>query len=63
VLDEGVNVPDANVGIILSGTGSSREYRQRLGRILRPSEKPAKLYELVSRGTGEVQTSYRRKAT
>jgi superfamily II DNA or RNA helicase len=63
VLDEGVNVPDANVGIILSGTGSNREYRQRLGRILRPSGKPAKLYELVSRGTGEVQTSYRRKAT
>lgn len=63
VLDEGVDVPDANVGIILSGTGSNREYRQRLGRILRPSEKPAKLYEIVSRGTGEVQTSYRRKAT
>lgn len=63
VLDEGVDVPDANVGIILSGTGSSREYRQRLGRILRPSEKPAKLYELVSRGTGEVQTSSRRKET
>ncbi|MFB6362067.1 MAG: DEAD/DEAH box helicase, partial [Halobacteriales archaeon] len=63
VLDEGVDVPDANVGVILSGTGSNREYRQRLGRILRPSERTAKLYELVSRGTGEVQTSYRRKAT
>ena len=63
VLDEGIDVPDANVGIILSGTGSSREYRQRLGRILRPSDTPAKLYELVSRGTGEVQTSYRRQAT
>lgn len=63
VLDEGVNVPDANVGVILSGTGSNREYRQRLGRILRPSETPAKLYELVSRGTGEMQTSYRRKSS
>lgn len=61
VLDEGVDVPDANVGIILSGTGSSREYRQRLGRILRPSGDTAKLYEIVSKGTGEVQTSYRRR--
>lgn len=61
VLDEGVDVPDANIGIILSGTGSSREYRQRLGRILRPSDKKAKLYEIVSKETGEIQTSYRRK--
>lgn len=62
VLDEGVDVPDANVGIILSGTGSSREYRQRLGRILRPSGETARLYELVSSGTGEIRTSTRRKA-
>jgi superfamily II DNA or RNA helicase len=60
VLDEGVDVPDANVGIILSGTGSSREYRQRLGRILRPSGDVARLYEIVSSGTGEVRTAYRR---
>src|SRR5919108_6270594 len=32
VLDEGVDVPDAELGIILSGTGSSREFIQRLGR-------------------------------
>jgi superfamily II DNA or RNA helicase len=62
VLDEGVDVPDAIVGIILSGTGSSREYRQRLGRILRPSGETARLYELVSSGTGEIRTSTRRKA-
>lgn len=62
VLDEGVDVPEANVGIILSGTGSVREFIQRLGRILRPREgKQAVLYELVSRQTGEVRTSYRRK--
>jgi len=35
VLDEGVDVPDANVGVILSGSGSRREFVQRLGRILR----------------------------
>jgi superfamily II DNA or RNA helicase len=61
VLDEGIDVPDANVGIILSGTGSSREYQQRLGRILRPSGGAARLYEIVSSGTGEIRTSARRK--
>jgi superfamily II DNA or RNA helicase len=61
VLDEGVDVPDANVGIILSGTGSSREYRQRLGRILRPSARPARLYELVSNDTTEVKAAARRR--
>jgi len=62
VLDEGIDVPEANVGIILSGTGSSREYIQRLGRILRPAKnKMAILYEIVTRNTMEVRTSYRRK--
>ncbi|QPV62418.1 DEAD/DEAH box helicase family protein [Halosimplex litoreum] len=36
VLDEGVDVPDANVAVVLSGSGSEREFTQRLGRILRP---------------------------
>src|SRR5512136_2650359 len=34
VLDEGIDVPDADVGVILSGTGSERAFIQRLGRIL-----------------------------
>lgn len=62
VLDEGVDVPDASVGIILSGTGSKREYIQRLGRILRKRDgKVAKLVEVVSANTIEMRTSYRRK--
>lgn len=60
VLDEGVDVPDANVGIIMSGSGSAREFIQRLGRILRPNKEKAILYELVSLDTSEVQTSRRR---
>ena len=63
VLDEGIDVPEANVGIIVSGTGSSREFIQRLGRLLRPREgKKAVLYELITKGTKEVRTSYRRKS-
>jgi len=62
VLDEGVDVPEANIGIILSGTGSKREFIQRLGRILRKKgNKKAVLYEIVSRETTEVRSSYRRR--
>ncbi len=62
VLDEGVDVPDASVGIVLSGTGSKREYIQRLGRILRKVEgKTARLLEIVSRETIEAGISRRRR--
>jgi superfamily II DNA or RNA helicase len=36
-LDEGLNVPETDVGIIVSSTNSSRQRIQRLGRILRRS--------------------------
>src|SRR5262249_61017352 len=38
VLNEGVDVPAAGVGIVLSGSGSTRENVQRLGRVLRKVE-------------------------
>jgi superfamily II DNA or RNA helicase len=62
VLDEGLDVPDASIAIIMSGSGSNRQFIQRLGRILRKSPgKEAVLYELVSAGTAEIYMSYRRK--
>ncbi len=62
VLNEGVDVPAANVGIVLSGTGSVREHVQRLGRLLRKQgDKQALLYEVVTRGTAEEFTSERRR--
>jgi len=61
VLDEGVDVPDASVGLVLGGTGSNREYVQRLGRLLRKKEgKTARLIEIISKETMEVGTSRRR---
>jgi superfamily II DNA or RNA helicase len=61
VLDEGVDVPDASVGLVLGGTGSNREYVQRLGRLLRKKEgKLARLIEIISKETMEVGTSHRR---
>ncbi len=62
VLNEGVDVPEAAVGIIVSGSGSVREHVQRLGRILRPQPgKVAVLYEILSAGTAEAYTSERRR--
>lgn len=62
VLNEGVDIPDANVAIVISGSGSVREHVQRLGRILRKKgDKRARLYELVTEDTGEAFTSERRR--
>ncbi len=62
VLNEGVDVPDANVAVILSGSSSVREHVQRLGRILRKKgDKRAVLYELVTQATTETYTSDRRR--
>jgi superfamily II DNA or RNA helicase len=64
VLNEGVDVPDARIAIILSGTSSTREYIQRLGRVLRKgntSNKQAILYEVIAENTSEENTAKRRK--
>lgn len=62
VLNEGVDVPAASVGIILSGTASVREHVQRLGRLLRKfADKRALLYEVVTQGTAEEHASDRRR--
>ncbi|WP_255190881.1 DEAD/DEAH box helicase [Natronobeatus ordinarius] len=63
VLDEGVDVPDANVAVVLSGSGSEREFTQRLGRILRPKDDGGRalLYEVVSGDTAEERVADRRR--
>jgi superfamily II DNA or RNA helicase len=62
VLNEGVDVPDARVGVVLSGSGSVREHVQRLGRILRQRPgKRALLYEVCSAQTAESGISERRR--
>ncbi len=62
VLNEGVDVPEASVAVVLSGTGSVREHVQRLGRVLRmQGDKRATLYEVVTADTVEARTSDRRR--
>ena len=63
VLDEGWDCGSVNVGIIVSGTGQARQFIQRLGRILRPKEGNATLYELVTPETLEAGTVKRRRKT
>ena len=67
VLNEGVDVPEASIAILLSGTGSAREYIQRLGRVLRKgqqtgeTQKRAILYEVIAEETSEEGVSRRRR--
>ncbi len=62
VLNEGVDVPEASVGVVLSGSSVAREFVQRLGRLLRRSEgKRAVLYEVVARATREERVAERRR--
>ncbi len=59
VLDEGVDVPDADVAVVVSGTGSRRQMIQRVGRVVRaaPGKKTARVYEIIARGTIEEALS------
>lgn len=60
--DEGLNIPDASVGILVAGTSSPRQFIQRLGRLLRPVPgKVAKLYEIITKGTAEEIHAKKRK--
>jgi superfamily II DNA or RNA helicase len=61
VLNEGVDIPDCGVAIIVSGNATRREYVQRLGRILRPKAARAVLYELVTQETTEERVADRRR--
>jgi superfamily II DNA or RNA helicase len=60
VLNEGVDVPEAKVAIVLGGNAGAREYIQRLGRVLRKvGNKQAVLYEVVVRNTVDVRRAQR----
>ena len=63
IFDEGIDIPSATIGIIVSGSGHPRQFIQRLGRLLRPhpNKGEAILYEIISSETLEEKTSRRRK--
>ncbi len=62
VLNEGIDVPDADVAVVVGGALGEREHVQRVGRLLRPSQdKRAVVYDLVTRNTIEVGQARRRR--
>jgi superfamily II DNA or RNA helicase len=62
VLDEGVDLPEVKVAIVIGGTSSSRQAKQRLGRILRRrGNLRARLYEIVCADTKDEQRSRSRR--
>jgi superfamily II DNA or RNA helicase len=62
VLDEGVDLPEAKVAVVLGGLASVKQAKQRLGRILRKrGEETAILYEVVCSDTKEVKRSQQRR--
>jgi superfamily II DNA or RNA helicase len=62
VLDEGVDLPEVKVAVVLGGKSSTRQSKQRLGRILRKrGDARAVLYEVVATETKEVQRSRNRR--
>jgi superfamily II DNA or RNA helicase len=62
ILDEGVDLPDAKVAIVIGGSSSTRQAKQRLGRILRKSPfGGAVLYEVVLSETSENKRSRARR--
>jgi superfamily II DNA or RNA helicase len=64
VLDEGFDIPDADVAIVVGGTSSQRRHVQRIGRVLRPRPgKHALVYEMVVENTAEVRHSIDRATT
>ena len=61
VLNEGVDVPEAKVAIVLGGSAGAREYIQRLGRVLRKmGNRQAVLYEVIVRDTVDEGRAQRR---
>lgn len=62
VLDEGVDLPEVKVAIVIGGKSSARQAMQRLGRVLRKSgNSKAILYEIVCADTKEEQRSRSRR--
>lgn len=62
ILDEGVDLPVVKVAVVIGGMSSTKQAKQRLGRILRRSgDSAAILYEVVCADTTEVKRSRQRR--
>ncbi|MCG5441499.1 DEAD/DEAH box helicase [Micromonospora sp. NIE79] len=55
ILDEGIDLPQADVGVMMAGSRSKRQMIQRMGRVIRPKvdRRPATFVILYVKGTAE----------
>jgi len=61
-LDEGLDIPECDTAIVMSGSSKNRQFVQRLGRILRPGkDKIATSIEIVIKGTIDERWSRTRR--
>ena len=62
VLDEGVDLPEVKIAVVIGGLASTRQAKQRLGRILRRrGNERAILYEVVAKDTNDTGRSRKRR--
>lgn len=62
-LDEGVDIPTAETGIIIASSGNSKEFIQRRGRLMRkfPGKEKARIYDFVVLPPAKKYESLRRR--
>ena len=62
-LDEGVDIPTAQTGIIIASSGNSKEFIQRRGRLMRkyPGKEKARIFDFVVLPPAKKYESLRRK--
>lgn len=55
LLDEGIDVPEADLGIVISASRTKRQMIQRMGRVIRKKNdgRPAKFIIMYIKGTSE----------
>ena len=65
VLDEGIDIPEADLGLIIAGSASRRQLIQRLGRVIRKKSdgRAARIYVIFVEGTREDPESSAREDT
>jgi superfamily II DNA or RNA helicase len=62
VLDEGVDLPEVKIAVVIGGLASTRQAKQRLGRVLRRrGDERAILYEVVANDTNDSKRSVKRR--
>lgn len=63
-LDEGTNIPDCDIALVMSGSSVARQIIQRIGRVLRLSDSKdyATIYQIYCKGTKDEDWTKKRSS-